>query len=156
MPVRPVVIANNFIKLDKESKGEGFDLMQLIKLSYIAHGVYLAQTSKPLSCEQAIAWPKGPVFKSLTYLTLNHGLENKFTEKIETIGDLEKNLTSKMTEVIKRVYEKYKGKSGKFLSGLTHEDNTPWAKTLKKYGGAIKEQVIDDETIKEHYKRNFA
>ena len=64
----PVAIANYFIglyELDKKNSGEGLDLMQLLKLSYLAHGFKLGITGHPLSNENLEAWRYGPVFPSI-------------------------------------------------------------------------------------------
>ena len=57
----PVAIANHFIELNPD----GLTLMQLLKLSYIAHGFKLGLDLGPLSRELAQAWKYGPVFPSI-------------------------------------------------------------------------------------------
>lgn len=67
----PVVIAAKFIELERqetEQRGEPFEGMcvhKLMRLVYIAHGVHLVRTDKPLTSAAFEAWKCGPVCPEL-------------------------------------------------------------------------------------------
>ncbi|MCZ5581375.1 DUF4065 domain-containing protein [Escherichia coli] len=60
----PVQIANKFITLGNQHHNP-LTHMQLQKLTYIAHGYYLALTGKPLLNECVSAWKYGPVIPGM-------------------------------------------------------------------------------------------
>ena len=64
MAYDPVTVANRFIEL-AASKDRALTSMQLNKLTYVAHGFYLAINKRPLIDEPVQAWKYGPVVPSL-------------------------------------------------------------------------------------------
>ena len=149
----PIAIANYFIEKSKRS----LTLMQVIKLSYIAHGFKLGVFEKPLSKELAQAWKYGPVF---------HGIYNEFKwqppgeiKKLGT-GENEKDIPIKSNfsdndkYVMDFVYDVYGGLSGWELSTLTHKQGTPWHECYYKGETPGKDFFgvpIPNKSIQQHY-----
>ena len=167
----PIAIANYFIK----KSGYNLDLMQVLKLSYIAHGFKLGLTEKPLSNELVQAWKFGPVFSSVYH---------KFKyeppgEKIQELGmkkrivpvpiksyfgnenmsmikreELQSNFSDEDKKIMDTVCYIYGELTGIQLSVLTHKEKTPWYQTYynedcpgEKFHGV----TIPNEEIKKHY-----
>ena len=65
MPYDAATVANRFIELAESDSGRRLTPMQLIKLTYIAHGFSLAIKNRPLLDESVEAWRYGPVIPSL-------------------------------------------------------------------------------------------
>ena len=141
----PISIANHFIGLGNRK----FDLMQLLKLSYISHGFCLATLDKPLSYEMVQAWKFGPVFPSVYH-----------TFKSQGYGPIQNNgaiSTSPDFQVIEKkimtmVYEIYGNLNGLQLSYITHREKTPWHETWYEGNNSQSHGVtIDNEIIKTHF-----
>ena len=114
-----VLIANYFIK----KSDYGLDLMQVLKLSYIAHGFKLGPNMGPLANELAQAWQYDPVFPSIY-----HEFKYQRPGKIKDLGesDTTENFSNEEKEIMNIVYEIYGKFLGWELSLLTHADGTPW------------------------------
>ncbi|RYG38881.1 MAG: DUF4065 domain-containing protein [Burkholderiales bacterium] len=147
-PYDATTIANRFIELAAK-KGEQLTPMQLIKLSYIAHGFSLAINKRPLLDESVEAWRYGPVIPSL-YRRLKHYGSNKVTKPIETLfgGINPERLEEEDAKLVDIVFDKYGHFNGIQLSHLTHRSGTPWDITYKpdEYG-----LDIDNNVIRSHY-----
>ena len=142
----PIAIANYFLKI--KHKGSHLTLMQILKLSYIAHGFTLALLNKPLSKEPVVAWRFGPVFPSI-YRAFR---ENRSPMRIkEPIGDYSGDFENKEEEIMQSVFELYGEMDAWELSELTHEKGTPWYVVFRDNSndGAI----IKDAEIKKYYKK---
>jgi uncharacterized phage-associated protein len=152
-----MAIANEFLKLQG---GEvGLTQMQLQKLAYIAHGWNLAINGEPLIAEDVQAWDNGPVFRELWDHLTRYG--SAFVTKLISPAnkpnffgrDLSKEpykakLSKEERAVIEHCWKRY-GRYGAFrLSGLTHQEGTPWYKTYFVKG---KNAVIDPDEIRQHY-----
>ena len=144
----PVVIANGFISKSK------FDLtlMQVLKLSYIAHGFKLAMHKYPFSNELVEAWDYGPVFPKIYY-----AFKSNPPGKIKCLGkqlryddnDFEsRNFNENEIEIIESVYDTYGSLDGWELSALTHAAGTPWHEFYKK---GIKGISIPNDVIQKHF-----
>ena len=148
----PVAIANYFIE---KSGGQGLTLMQILKLSYIAHGFKLGLEMGELSCELAEAWKYGPVFPSIYY-----GFKREPPGRIKTLGTendeitpVRTNFSEKERNVLDLVDEIYSPVEGWRLSKLTHEEGTPWHKAYYEGGGEEFRGIsIKNEDIKTHFK----
>jgi uncharacterized phage-associated protein len=155
MHYQPKQIANFFIRKGVEENNH-LNPMQVIKMTYIAHGWYLAFTDKPLINELVEAWKFGPVIYSL-YHKLKHYYNNPITEEIK-VDVLAQKAFEQDTEIqrfLGSIWDKYKKYTGYQLSILTHAQNTPWAETIKPFkqtGYLPSNLIIDDELIKRHYK----
>ena len=150
----PITIANYFIGLSQQ-KG-GITLLQLLKLSYIAHGFKLAFFDNPLANEYAEAWKYGPVFPSIYHefkAKINPIIKkaNTFDMTKQELIVWESNFTENEKEVMDGVYRSYGSLEGWQLSSLTHAPDTPWA-TAWKQGKHIRGFSIPNDQIQEHYK----
>lgn len=150
----PVTIANHFIGL---SKKKGLTLLQLLKLSYIAHGFKLAFFDKPLANEYAEAWKYGPVFPSI-YHEFKASIgpitkkANTFDMGKKILVEWDSDFTAEEEKIMKGVYTTYSPLDGWQLSALTHAKNTPWARAWKK-GEHIRGFSIPNDEIRDHYKK---
>ena len=134
-----VTIANRFIEL---SSNKGLTLMQLLKLSYIAHGFKLGLSGKPLANETVQAWKFGPVFPSIyhefKYEPSNSKIKELATDLNKSRNALEPvrgNFTETEEKIISLVYDIYGDINGLKLSALTHKEGTPWYKAWNEEGG---------------------
>ena len=149
----PVAIANYFIDL---SSPNGLTLMQLLKLSYIAHGFKLALLDEPLADEYAEAWKFGPVFPSI-YHEFKYEKPGLIKDKAKW-ADMKKNILQPVSSnfnvneetIMRLTYEKYGTLSGWKLSAITHAPGTPWHEAWQE-GKHIRGYSITNEKIKEHY-----
>ena len=140
-------VANRFIDLADKAQTK-LTPMQIIKLTYIAHGFSLAIEKHGLVDESVEAWRYGPVIPSL-YRRLKKFGSSAVTEHVplgrfrssETLSDGDQSL-------IDMVYEKYGHFSGVQLSHLTHRPGTPWAETYEPNSYGVD---IDDAIIRTHY-----
>ena len=152
----PLSIANFFIKKSNFTATS----LQLIKLSYIAHGYTLALTDKKLFDETIEAWKHGPVIPSI-YHTFKHYGKNKVAE-VSYEYDFDDNLEFGPTEpkidiekndlahqILDAVWEGYSRYNGFELVDLTHQDGTPWSTS---YQPGVLHKTIEAETIKDYYK----
>ena len=149
----PVAIANYFIGL---SKSKGLTLLQLLKLSYIAHGFKLAFFSKPLANEYAEAWKYGPVFPSI-YHEFKYEKPGPIKNKAKwadmqsnTLKEVSSDFSDDEKTIMKLTHQKYSPLDGWQLSAITHAEGTPWAKAWKE-GKYIRGFSISNDTIEEHY-----
>lgn len=147
-PCNPRTIVNRFIEL-ASNDDKLLTPMQLIKLTYIAHGFSLAIFNKPLIDESVEAWRYGPVIPSL-YRDLkkygSSGVADKLPQAF--FGAKTQGLDENNDKLIDIVYKKYGGLSGVKLSHLTHRKNTPWANMYVPDHYGIE---INDSLIKAHY-----
>ena len=146
----PLAIANYFIGLGKEK----LTLMQLLKLSYFAHGFSLAILGKPLSEESAEAWKFGPVFPSIYYefKFQGPGFIKEFAEEDDGESLIQGNFTNEELQLMKVVYQIYGSLGGWQLSALTHKQGTPWYEVWSKEGEDHDGAPIDNVLIKGHFK----
>ena len=151
-PHDPIAIANYFIERSKCL----LTLMQILKLSYFAHGFKLGLESQPLSREFAQAWKYGPVFPSIynEFSCQPPGeIKELGTGEIDDdpiLGQFDKG----DKDIMNFVYDVYGKMSGWKLSALTHKEGTPWYKAFyegdepgKDYNGV----PILNKEIKRHF-----
>ena len=153
---KPVAIANYFIDL---RAGQGLTLMQLLKLSYIAHGFNLAIFDRPLANEYVQAWKFGPVFPSIyhefKYETpgkpiINHA---RHIDESGTLRKVTENFQPTEKSLIEIVYKIYGKIDGWKLSSLTHKEGSPWYNVWYKGEGSNFHGVpIENHEIKDHFK----
>lgn len=143
MPLHAITVANFFVQKGLENNDNEMTPMKVLKLTYIAHGWYLALFDKPLFDEAVQAWQYGPVIRSVYGAFRSYG-NRTITEPFwfgEQIND------EQIKQFLQKIWEIYKGYSGWQLSAITHQPNTPWSQTWS----GIPNTPIPNEIIKQHY-----
>lgn len=150
-------VANFFIDKAK-SENKLLSHMQIQKLLYFAHGIYLAIYRSPLIDKTFQAWKHGPVIPEL-YFDLSpfgsHGIKKKLTEVKNTTGKskiCEPSVNSKdqnLLELLNFIWEQFGGYDGLKLSYLTHVKDSPWDKN---YDPNYRNKMIPNEEIFEYFK----
>lgn len=160
MPYSAKTVANEFLHLAKE-EGRSLTPMQLVKLVYFAYGWYWVIANDRLINERIQAWEYGPVVPSIYHEFKRFGNRpiNGFASELTPVGD-GNSFTFQLDDpripesdtvarqLIKRVWDVYKGFSAIQLSQMTHEFGTPWAETPNK---EVKGTSIDDDRIKDYF-----
>lgn len=148
-------IANEFLDLAQKD-GKQLTPMQLQKLVYFAYGWHLAITGERLLDERVEAWQWGPVIPSLyfEFRRCGSGPITDFAKPLLTSRIASDNPVkdAQAKAVVRRVWEIYGNFSASELSGMTHEPNSPWAKTPNR---EVRGTDIDDAEI-ERYFRSLA
>ena len=147
MPVRARTVANEFIRLAGADR-RSLTPLQLIKLTYIAHGWMLALYQRPLITDDVEAWKYGPVIPDLYRAMKQYG-SGYVTNDLGTWGTTSPELDDTERDIIRQVYALYGNMNGVQLSALTHQPGTPWSQTWNDDG---KNGVIANDLIAEHYR----
>lgn len=146
-PYNAATVANRFIELAAADNRQ-LTPMQLIKLSYIAHGFSLAINKRPLLKGGVEAWRYGPVVPSLYQRLKIYGSNPVPSQISPTIFERREELAGEDAALIDAVFGKYGSLNGIQLSHLTHKPGTPWHESYVpgEYG-----TPIDDQQIRVHY-----
>jgi uncharacterized phage-associated protein len=128
----------------EKAGARGLDALQVMKLTYIAHGFTLAVLHKPLLEDDIEAWKFGPVIRRV-YSVLPVG-QRPFTALLQPV--LPAQIEQRDKGIVDTVFEKYGQLSGLYLSTLTHRPGSPWHQTWTTYG---KNAVIPKALIEKHY-----
>ncbi|MEM8985888.1 MAG: type II toxin-antitoxin system antitoxin SocA domain-containing protein [Pseudomonadota bacterium] len=140
------IVANKIWRLGQDIHGVKFTPMQIIKLAYIAHGWMLGLYRRPLIMDDIEAWQYGPVIRRIYNAVKKYGrdaVEDSISGYTDNIGDLTED-----GDTIKQVVKLYGHLNGVELSSLTHQKDTPWDLTWKRYG---KNVVIPQDVIQAHF-----
>ncbi len=135
-------VANYYIENSDYTKTN----LQIIKLTYIAHGHMLAMCDEPLIIDDVEAWKHGPVIP-----TIYHKFKQWQLSPIGKISYSPDPFVKKEKEVLDTVFAYYGRYCGYYLSQITHEDSyspTPWKQCYVPGRNAI----IPDEVTKAYYK----
>lgn len=124
------------------------NMTKIQKLLYIAYGIYLAVKGDRLINEQPKAWPFGPVFpttrtKLLRVDFMDYDI-SKDEECAQVRGDKE------LKELIDLVLSGFGTLSAGQLSEWSHQEGSPWHKTMLLQGFKWN-QSIPDEYIKDYF-----
>ena len=140
-----LTVADAILKIAK-SKGKLLTPMQLVKLTYIAHGWSLALRDKDLFRNKIEAWKYGPVIPDLYHATKQYGRNPIPLDKVGEVQDagVDKSDLAFLDDVV----DKYGHLDGITLSYLTHQSGTPWDKV---YSQGYRNLEINDSLIKQHY-----
>lgn len=122
--------------------------MQLLKLTYIAHGWFLGLRDDPLVSDDVEAWKYGPVFRRLYNCVRGYG--RKPVENLPKVARPIASFTEDALEVMKQVVAEYGEYSGPQLSDITHRSGTPWSETYDRHGESA---VIPQDLIMAHYQK---
>lgn len=151
----PIALANTFLQMYGK---EGIGHMKLQKLSYFAHGWWLAFNETPFLTERPQVWQYGPVFKSLYNILKSFGSNLIFEpqkalpfEELKIIND-----NDKIEQLIKWVWKKYGSYSALVLSDMTHQPETPWWKIAKEHNYCVKKNTEIQDSDMEKYFKNEA
>lgn len=123
------LVAREFLKL-AQAENHPLTQLQLMKMTYIAHGYSLSTFDRPLVSEEAQAWAYGPVFKSLYQATKKFGrapvqeVDASQEEKDSGLQDL--TCDPDEMRLIEIIYNNYKKFHGYQLVDMTHRPDTPW------------------------------
>lgn len=161
MPHTSMAVANEFLK--KPDALGRLTQMQLLKLTYIAHGWNLAVNGQALIGEPVEAWNYGPVIRDLYNhlkfygnepitrpLSNGDSLGNRiYGIKPDKTHEYSEEFLPKEQEVIDQVWERYKNYSAYQLSMMTHRPGTPWFETY--FGPGGKNRLIPNSAIRNHY-----
>lgn len=147
----PLAVANAVLEEAQRQK-KALTIMQLLKLVYIAHGWSLALLKTPLVNEEPEAWQHGPVFPSI-YRAFRRFGSGPITELASTpFGPLAAaELSEQQRSVVQSVVKGYGDTHAFALSRMTHQPETPWAKTYE--DGVGSSDHIPNAVIAEHYKK---
>src|SRR5258707_13212925 len=143
MSYSAISIANQFLNL-AERDSKPLTNMQVQKLTYIAHGFYLAFTERPLFSEQVEAWDWGPVVRPL-YRALRRYGAGKVTDLIPEYDPLD--LGKNALTIIEKVWQAYGKYSGFQLSNITHRPGSPWSQAREQMS-----DIIPNDTIRAYYR----
>ena len=156
-PLCPTMIAGYFIA----RTGGGLTPLQVIKLTYIAHGYSLALLDEALIEEEVEAWKYGPVVPSVYHAAKKYG-GRKITELLYSgipasdeggVGGAIGFISGCMSDGQKAVLDGVLAVYGKFtgfeLTDRTHVQDSPWKRFYRprSYG-----RKIPNHIIKSYYK----
>lgn len=149
---QPLAVANYFIE---KALSDGTELtpMKLVKLTYIAHGWYLALSDgKPLISDSVQAWKYGPVVPEVYHRFKRYG-SGPITSVEQRLGATPSVSDPKITKFLDRIWNVYGKYTGLQLSTLTHRPGTPWDIVWNQNNGKNSLDVtIPNGIIEDHYK----
>jgi len=144
-----IIVADEILRIAKR-QGKSLTPMQLVKLTYIAHGWALAILGRGLFSYRIEAWKYGPVIPSLYYETKRFGRSVIPADLIDE--DIQSVLPKEIVDFLEDVVNKYGHLSGIALSSLTHREGSPWHQVYKK---GVMNIRIDDDRIQNYYKEKL-
>lgn len=141
-----LTVADAILKIAK-AKAKALTPMQLVKLTYIAHGWSLGIRGRDLFKNRIEAWQYGPVIPDLYHATKSYGRNPIPLEAIGDANDIQVSADDKA--FLDAVFEKYQHLDGISLSYLTHKAGTPWTEVFQP---GMRHIEIPDDLIAKHYK----
>lgn len=149
MPLSDVMtVADDILRVAK-AQGRALTPLQLMKLTYIAHGYALGRGIGDLFNARIEAWKYGPVIPDLYHTTKIYGRD---PIPLDRVGE-GRSLNGSAAEIVDTVMAKYGAMSGIALSNLTHRAETPWSQV---YRDGVFGVEIPDATIASHYRALLA
>lgn len=144
-------IANYFLWKAKQDGVENMTPMKLIKLVYFAYAWNLAIFDKRLFAEKVETWKHGPVVPSIyhEFKRFGNSAIDEYAIKLDLqTGDISypiiDNNDQNVLRVVGTVWAKYKQKSGRELSDITHQEGSGWNKV---YVFGKNEEMKDEDMI---------
>lgn len=138
-------VAKEILQLAK-NENQTVAPMKLLKLTYIAHGYYLAFNSEALINNTVEAWKYGPVISELYEATKRFGRMPVDLDLIDVYSNQELNGDDK--HFISLVWNSYKKYNDLQLSTMTHKEGTPWFET---YEDNVYHKPISNKSIQDYY-----
>jgi uncharacterized phage-associated protein len=123
------------------------DLVQVIKITYIAHGYHLAIFDKPLISEPVEAWQYGPVIPEI-YRLYKAWYINKITKPNSSIDISPLKNDASVRDLLNIVFDKYSQFTASELIRLTHKKGHPWEQVFNRHERSI---IIPQKLITTHY-----
>ena len=136
-----LAIANRFVER-AAMEGKSLDILQLVKLVYLAHGWCLGFTDKPLISSSVEAWKHGPVIPDVYRAFRPQGVVVRGRALDKNGAPYAAELDDEQAKIVDDVYNTYQSISSFGLSHLTHADGTPWSETRGGYYAPIPEERI--------------
>ncbi len=142
-PVSPTLVAEQILWLRRDVETTP---MHVLKLVYLAHGWMLGVTGEALIYEAVEAWTYGPVVPSTYHRYKAFGGDQITVERF----DQSEKFDAEQRELVALVLDAYSNYTALQLSSITHQKDTPWDITCRKYGIGT---IIPNELIRDHYRR---
>ncbi|RRD41629.1 DUF4065 domain-containing protein [Comamonadaceae bacterium OH3737_COT-264] len=141
-----LTVADAILKIAAQ-QGKTLTPMQLVKLTYIAHGWSLGLRGRDLFRNRIEAWRYGPVIPDLYHATKVYG---RSPIPINALGNIDEiRVSPEDKQFLEEVLAKYGHLSGISLSYITHQAGTPWTQVYKP---DVSDQEIPDDLIAHHYR----
>lgn len=140
-----LIVADAILKIAK-AQGQQLTPMQLVKLTYIAHGWSLGLRNRDLFRNRIEAWQYGPVIPDLYHATKSYG---RNPIPLSAIGDPhDVRVSPEDMQFLSDVFQRYGHLDGIALSYITHQAGTPWTQV---YRPGVMHTEIPDSLITAHY-----
>lgn len=136
------IIVQHHMDEKMDSNIEPLTQMKLIKLLYLAYGIFLAQTKHKLFSSDIRHYQWGPLIMEV-HQQFSHQriISDDLSEQAyEDFINVSANIP--ITELLKFVLKKYDKYTAAYLSKLTHQKDSPWSKTPNH--ATIKDKLIYD------------
>ena len=119
--------------------------LELQKILYIAHMIYLGNENEPLIIESFEAWDYGPVIPELYQHVKGFGA-NPVKNVFHSVALPDQN--SSESDYLKRTVDALKNAKASHLVGFTHREGSAWSKA---YSVGKRGVVISDQSILGEY-----
>ena len=126
-----------------------FSNLELQKIIYICHMLYLGQEKRPLVEGNFQAWDYGPVHPKLYHRLKRFGSSSIDKSALVNVKSLKIDVHGNMINTLKEAFEHFPPGSGPKLVAITHWEKGAWAKN---YAYGMKDLVISNDDIQEEYK----
>ena len=150
--VSALAVANQFIQLGI-ADGRPVDPMKLQKLVYIAEGWSLVKRHEPLIRESVEAWPYGPVVPQLYSAFKSYRAAN--IHRPCPVPPNTPALEAEDDQLIRQVWQQYRGLTAIELSMMTHEQGSAWDLARKAADPANASPVIPPAFIRDEFQRRL-
>ena len=151
--------------LEKDPLERQMTRLRLLKLTYITHGFFLGWHHCRLIREDVEAWQHGPVIHPLYTHFTNYPdgktiPARKKAASYQWPNSSKNRLLADAGEFITKVVNTYAHQSGRDMSILTHQRDTPWDKTILPFTEAgfddlPRHLVIPANYIEDYYANLF-
>ena len=144
-------IANAFIRKGRQENNHPC-IIKLLKITYIAHGTYMAEHNNPLFDERVQAWKYGPVIP-LVYFAFKHTKGDPIkSQQYPCWIEEDDFFGTEKGKVVSAVWDKYKDMPPMELVDRTHKEGTPWHDVWERDGGKNNRFVIiPNPKIQDYY-----
>ena len=157
MPYDARAIANLILE-EADQQGIALTHMALHKITFFAHGWYLATHGLPLVRQPFEAWQHGPVIRVL-FDALKDAGEKPVTKRVCKMDPVTRTTTvvapalePSDANFVRHVFRRYGSVHAFELSRLTHLPGTPWERVWNAPGGRVNLGMrIPDGSIRDHF-----